>query len=210
MKNEKIAKVGDKIRIVNPVCTEGKYRYGDVFEVGYVYANGCDVITKTPEPCFVYHSEYELVDDSVIDVAKEIDWQVGQVVWDVRNGRGVVEGVNDGDDYPVHVVFELKDSCGRIVTDTYTIDGRYVKTQKARSLFFSEPVVTAELYPPKKPFTPTLKSGEKVVIDTGDRSFIATIEEEKEDEVLIDRQVSGIRYPKNCIKIYKLGEEVKL
>lgn len=65
MKKEKIAKVGDKIRIVNPVCTEGKYRYGDVFEVGYVYANGCDVITKTPEPCFVYHFEYELVDDSL-------------------------------------------------------------------------------------------------------------------------------------------------
>lgn len=140
----------------------------------------------------------------------EIDWQVGQIVWDLRNGRGVIEGVNDGDDYPVHVVFDLKDCYGGTITDTYTIDGKYVKTQKARSLFFSEPVVTAELYPPNKPFTPTLNKGDKVVIDTGDRSFIATIKEEKEDEVLIEGQVSGIRYPKNCIKIYKLGEEVKL
>lgn len=100
MENEKIAKVGDKVRIVNPVCTEGKYGYGDVFEVCRVYTNGCDVITKTPEPCFAYHFEYELVDDSLVDVAKEIDWQgsqinwqVGQEVWCAIYGKGVVEAV---------------------------------------------------------------------------------------------------------------------
>lgn len=70
--------------------------------------------------------------------------------------------------------------------------------------------IEGDKYPPKKPFTPTLKKGDKVVIDTGDRAFVATIKEEKEDEVLIEQQVSGIRYPKNCIKIYKLREEVKL
>lgn len=199
MKNEKIAKVGDKVRIVNPVCTEGKYRYGDVFEVGYVYANGCDVITKTPEPCFVYHFEYELVDGSVV----EIDWQVGQEVWCAIYWKGVVEAVLEK-----HNELEV-----RINGEIYLYDLKGCPFgSKVRTLFFSEPVVKidGDKYPPKKPFTPTLKKGDKVVIDTGDRSFIATIKEEKEDEVLIERQVSGIRYPKNCIKIYKLGEEVKL
>lgn len=203
MKNEKIAKVGDKVRIVNPICTEGKYRYGDVFEVGYVYTNGCDVIVKNSEPCFVYHSEYELVDDSVIDVAKEIDWQVGQEVWCAIYGKGVIDAVLGRDNG-----IEVRINGDRYV---YTTSGAPFGS-KVRTLFFSEPIVKIEgdKYPPKKPFTPTLKEGDKVVIDTGDRSFIATIKEEKEDEVLIERQVSGIRYPKNCIKIYKLGEEVKL
>ena len=135
---------------------------------------------------------------------KDIPWEVGQEVWDVVLGKGKVSRVLEKQRmYPVRVIF-----CNDLV-ESYDLHGK--KSDKCnRSLFFSEPVITAERFPQKKPFTPTLKNGEKVVLDTGDRSFIATIKEEKEDEVLIERQVSGIRYPKNCIKIYKLGEEVKL
>ena len=143
--------------------------------------------------------------------AKEIDWQVGQVVWDVRNGRGVITRVSEGDDYPIHVVFDLKDVYGDIITDTYTIDGRYVKTQKARSLFFSEPVITAELYPPKKPFVPTLKKGQMVVIkgkNCFENGCLRYVHLEQEDRIYTEEDSYFLK--DDIAAIYCVGEELKL
>lgn len=212
MKKEKIAKVGDKIRIVNPVCTGGKYRYGDVFEVGYVYANGRDVITKTTESCFVYHLEYELVDDSVVDVAKEIDWQgsqinwqVGQEVWCAIYGKGVVEAVLEKRN-------ELE---VRINGEVYLYDLKGCPFgSKVRTLFFSEPIVKIEgdKYPPKKPFTPTLKEGEGVLLLVSEARYPKFVTILKEGETAISYLENGQeqRSYKQGIKIKRIGEEVKL
>ena len=174
-------------------CEEGDYLVYVLWEVD-------------DKPAMEFVKGLEFVEESE-NTQVEIDWQVGQVVWDVRNGRGVITRVNVGDEYPVHVVFDLKDVYGGIITDTYTIDGRYVKTQKARSLFFSEPVVTAELYPPKKPFTPTLKKGDTVVAKRKDgrNTVVFYVVDEYKDVV----KSSGAAYSKSDWVFYKLGEEVK-
>lgn len=137
----------------------------------------------------------------------QIDWQVGQVVWDVRNGRGVVKEVNNGENYPIYVEFDMTDHFGNTNSDTYTLDGRHVETQKVRSLFFSEPVITAELYPPKKPFTPTLKKGDTVVAKRKDGRNTVVFYVVTESEDIISS--SGATYKKSEWVFYKLGEEVK-
>lgn len=201
MKNEKIAKVGDKVRIVNPVCTEAKYGYGygDVFEVFRVYTNGCDVITKTPEPCFVYHFEYELVDGSVV----EIDWQVGQEVWCAIYGKCVIEAIFQ----------KRKELEVRISDEIYLYDLKGCPFgSKVRTLFFSEPVVKieGEEYPPKKPFTPTLKEDDEVVVKTNCvEDGLYTVKEETEHHISF-KERALIIHKSNIEGIYKLGEEVKL
>lgn len=138
---------------------------------------------------------------------KPIKWEVGQVVWDVRNGRGVVKEISDDEHYPICVVFDLTDHYGDTISDSYTLDGRYVETQKVRSLFFSEPVITAELFPPKKPFTPTFKKGDTVVAKRkdGQNTVVFYVVTESEDII----SSSGATYKKSEWAFYKLGEEVK-
>ena len=83
-----------------------------------------------------------------------IEWEVGQVVWDTAFGEGEVVSVEeDYTEYPVKVRFK-NDS-----VEGYTKEGKISKDCK-RSLFFSEPTVTAELFPPKKPFKSMLKVGD--------------------------------------------------
>ena len=136
-------------------------------------------------------------------------FEVGQVVWDVRNGRGVVKEVNESLVCPVHVVFDLTYACGDPINDTYTIDGRYAETHKNRSLFFSEPVITAELFPPKKPFVPTLKEGDKVLVcEEGAPPAIVKVFKETEDRVYTG--IGHGYYRKEDIdSIHVLGEEIK-
>lgn len=140
----------------------------------------------------------------------QIDWQVGQVVWDVRNGRGIVKEVRDDEYYPIYVVFDLTDCYGDAVSDTYTLDGRYVETQKNRSLFFSEPVVTAELFPTKKPFVPTLKKGDKVVLTDSVADYVAEVVREEENHIYYKTEDGVVTFvDKNLVKVFKLWEEIK-
>lgn len=130
---------------------------------------------------------------------RQIDWQVGQVVWDVVYGKGVVDEVSGGYVRPIEVQFIDG-------VRTYTVDGKPDK-ELARTLFFSEPVITAELYPPKKPFTPTFKKGDTVVVKKGDTTQVLIVSEETE------RQLKGSRgevWDKDPdVHFYKIGEEVK-
>ena len=71
-------------------------------------------------------------------------FEVGQEVWDTVLGKGEVTRVDESFYYPIGVVFDDGD------TADYTLCGE-MHEQTKRSLFFSEPVVTAELFPPKKP-----------------------------------------------------------
>lgn len=156
-------------------------------------------------------SHLSKIEESSQEISHEdgqIDWEVGQVVWDVRNGRGIVKSTEYEGGYPIFVEFDLKDFDGENVTDCYTLDGRYAKMQTLRSLFFSEPVITAELFPPKKPFVPTLKEGDEVLIEgpRGGQIFRREVKEETEDKVIC--KYAG-EFEKIGYKFTKLGEEIK-
>ena len=72
-------------------------------------------------------------------------FEVGQEVWDTVLGKGSVWGISTGFAlYPVRVKFDNG------LTESYNFQGKCAEKNK-RSLFFSEPTVTAELFPPKKP-----------------------------------------------------------
>ena len=72
-------------------------------------------------------------------------FEVGQEVWDTVLGKGSVWGISMTSAlYPVRVKFDNG------LTESYNFQGKCAEKNK-RSLFFSEPTVTAELFPPKKP-----------------------------------------------------------
>ena len=131
----------------------------------------------------------------------QINWEVGQTVWDTVHGKGEVDRVGASIHYPVGVVFDNGD------TVDYTLCGE-VHEQAKRSLFFSEPVITAELYPPKKPFTPKLKFDDKLMVinSHGKVECYGYVEQEFEDSVAMR---TGEVYEKVYYNFFKLGEEIK-
>ena len=130
---------------------------------------------------------------------QEIDWQVGQEVWCLVFGKGVVSEVGMGyTTYPVKVDFEND-------TIHYTLGGK-LYFDRHRTLFFSEPKIEAEKFPPKKPFTPTLKKGDVVVVDWVDTIQVLILEEETERQV---KGTCGQVWDKDPdVHFYKLGEEI--
>lgn len=136
---------------------------------------------------------------------KEIVWEVGQKVFCLLYGEGVVHSVDDSrNHYPIEVEYED-------TFNNYTRDGKLFDGHKNRSLFFSDPKVTAECFPPKKPFEPTLKHGDKVLIEFQDGGWlVTTIAAEDEEEVYFLNQVSGTHYFKDGLRFYKIGEEIEV
>lgn len=133
---------------------------------------------------------------------KPIPWEVGQVVWDVVYGKGVVSGVKE-DTFPVKVVF---DDGGH---ESYTLQGSFYEAGP-RSLFFSEPKIEAELFPPKKPFVTTLKSGDKIVLHDITTDYIAEVVREEEHHIYYKAEDGVVTFvAKRDVKVYKLGEEIK-
>lgn len=206
-------KIGDKVKFKKSSLTTGMIdaKEDDVFTISQFSEEhwGCVVkLFGVYGAVSVSHLEHVKEETLNSTEEQEIKWEVGQEVWDVRNGRGIVKSTEYEGGYPIFVEFDLKEFGGENVADCYTLDGRYAKTQTLRSLFFSEPKIEAEKFPPKKPFVPTLKQGDKVVMKLDDRICIVTIEKEGEDEIFIEQQVSGFRYMKKYIKVYKFGEEI--
>ena len=71
-------------------------------------------------------------------------FEVGQEVWDTVLGKGSVWGISMTSAlYPVRVKFDNG------LIESYNFQGKCAEKNK-RSLFFSEPTVTAELFPPKQ------------------------------------------------------------
>ena len=133
---------------------------------------------------------------------QEIKWEVGQEVWDVRYGKGIVDTLLAIPcQYPIGVVFADGG------TASYTSKGLNRCTDVYRSLFFSEPKIEAELFPPKKPFTPTLKRGDTVVVEWAGTVQVLTLSEETERQV---RGTCGQVWDKDPdVHFYKLSEEIK-
>lgn len=158
------------------------------------------------ETYYIFDDEYELVDTQKNLYGEVIQWQVGQEVWCISRGKGVVCEIYKESEYSVLVDFG--DEADR---DSFTKEGRRYKHDKNRSLYFSEPKIIAETMPPEKPFTPTLKSGELVVavnqIDGGQEAFIVTME--SKDGVICTTNAGELKYLKSHWNFYKVSEQVK-
>lgn len=137
----------------------------------------------------------------------QIDWQVGQVVWDIMHGKGEVVSIasEHGTIYPVEVYFDKSSDEGV----WFTLDGKCYEDCN-RTLFFSEPKIIAETKPPKKPFVPTLKKGTDVLIKSkyAAEPTVWVIDAEIEDRIYTS---NGERfYMKQDIEYVRiLGEQVK-
>lgn len=78
------------------------------------------------------------------------NFKVGQTVYCVLFGEGVVEEIVDGATFPVYVNFG-----GQNTSRSYTEDGKY-QTNYNRTLFFTKPEVQGATEPV---FEPQLKGG---------------------------------------------------
>lgn len=133
-------------------------------------------------------------------------FEVGQEVWDTVLGKGSVWGISMTSAlYPVLVKFDNG------LTESYDFQGKWAEKNK-RSLFFSEPTVTAELFPPKKPSKSVLKAGDLIAIKDEHCSDVVIVSflEEGEERIYyayIDGQ-RGYLHKEN-VTVYPLGEEIK-
>ena len=133
-------------------------------------------------------------------------FEVGQEVWDTVLGKGSVWGISMTSAlYPVRVKFDNG------VIESYNFQGKCAEKNK-RSLFFSEPTVTAELFPPKKPSKSVLKVGDLIAIKDEHSSDVVIVSflEEGKDRIYyayIDGQ-RGYLHKEN-VTVYPLGEEIK-
>ena len=133
-------------------------------------------------------------------------FEVGQEVWDTVLGKGSVWGISMTSAlYPVRVKFDNG------VIESYNFQGKCAEKNK-RSLFFSEPTVTAELFPPKKPSKSVLKAGDLIAIKDehcSDVEIVSFLEESKDRiyYAYIDGQ-RGYLHKEN-VTVYPLGEEIK-
>lgn len=133
-------------------------------------------------------------------------FEVGQEVWDTVLGKGSVWGISMTSAlYPVRVKFDNG------LTESYNFQGKCAEKNK-RSLFFSEPTVTAELFPPKKPSKSMLKVGDLIAIKDEHCSDAVIVSFLKEDEERIyytyDDGQRGYLHKEN-VTVYPLGEEIK-
>ena len=139
-------------------------------------------------------------------MSEEIKWEVGQEVWDIILGKGEVVAVEDDNytDFPVIVRFE---NDGR--EESYTKEGKLFYCQ--RTLFFSEPVITAELSPPKKKFKPVLEHGQTVVImdEMTGKAALALVIDETEFSVRYLHYGCIHVADKKMFVFYSVGEEIK-
>ena len=132
-------------------------------------------------------------------------FEVGQEVWDTVFGKGSVWGIRNNALYPVRVKFDNG------LTESYNFQGKCAEKNK-RSLFFSEPVVTAELFPPKKPFKSVLKVGDSITIKDKHCSDAVIVSFLKEDEERIYYAYNDGQKDysfKENVSVYPLGEEIK-
>ena len=77
-----------------------------------------------------------------MNAKKEVGFKVGQTVWCVLLGEGKIADIDNDCVHPVCVEFDNgKEAC-------YTLGGKYSK-EFNRTLFFSEPKIEAQEFPPK-------------------------------------------------------------
>lgn len=206
-------KIGDRVKFKKSSIDSGMIdaTEDDVFNISHVVPSSKDVWIEghlgwwsTEHIEHVKEGAMTNTDDAMNNTEEqEIKWEVGQEVFCLLRGKGVVTRVGaEGNPYPVEVDFEE-------TFDRYTLDGKIFDEYGGRVLFFSQPVVTAELFPPKKPFEPILLEGDTVVVKrkTLTETSALTVVYEEEDAVWFLEDPDG--YLKTAWDFYKLGEEIK-
>lgn len=196
-------KVGDKVKFKKSSIDTGMIdaTEDDVFTI--LYVEKCYVMLKE-QGSWWNVGHFEHVKEGIMNNTEEqeIKWEVGQEVWCLIFGKGVVHSIDTIEaDYPVGAEFS-----GEI--RFYTKDGKYYDDHH-RTLFFSEPKIEAEKFPPKKPFVPVFKKGDRVVVTNiyNGYQWIDIVEEENEDCVTTEKESAWL--VKSAHKFYKIGEEIK-
>lgn len=137
----------------------------------------------------------------------QIDWRVGQEVFCLLRGKGVVHQIHNTGIYwsegievhfPIHGVIR------------YKFDGT-IGSGLNRSLFFSEPKIEAEKFPPKKPFVPKLKKGDVILVKVKDELYgegtVRTVHSETDDRIYISEKHHYF-LKKDILSIRILSEEI--
>lgn len=202
-------KAGDRVKFMESSLASGMIdaKEDDVFTVKESYKR----VVTLEELQGCYHvTHFEHVKEEVMNNTEEkeikwegsqIDWQVGQGVFCLLRGKGVIANTSYGGDYPIEVEFE-KDF------EYYTNDGKLFDYHKNRTLFFSEPKIIAEKFPPKKPFVPKLKKGDIIIYrERGSScSHVGVVDYEDHDSVTLED--SDVSMYKHAFEFHKLGEEI--
>lgn len=133
---------------------------------------------------------------------QEIKWQVGQEVFCLLRGKGVVHEIHNTGLYWSEGVDVYFTNHGVI---RFKFNGS-IGDRFNRSLFFSEPKIEAEKFPPKKLFVPAFQKGDVVAVKWADTVQILILEQETEQQV---KGNCGQVWDKDLdVHFYKLGEEI--
>lgn len=198
MNNTKF-KSGDKVVFCKSSLESGMIdaKEYDVFEIMSVFGDYVQVFIGEYLERF-NQNHFEHVKEETMNTNEQqiINWEVGQEVFCLLRGKGVVSAVSPR-------AIDVQYSHG---VNVYDVEGKPALGSSLRTLFFSEPKIEAEKFPPKKPFVPTLKKGDTVVVNTYLGSICHKVNEETETHL----DCNGQRYAKQkIISIFKLGEEIK-
>jgi hypothetical protein len=131
---------------------------------------------------------------------KASEFQVGDVVWDVIYGKGVVTDVADSNDYPIEVTFRDKEN----EWESFTADGKRYFSYP-RTLFFSEPKIEGAVV---RPFTPTLEGKTVVIYSSGfPEGVLRVVKKETEDKVYFGDDGGDFHHKSAISEIREVGSE---
>ena len=201
-------KVGDKVKFKKSSINSGMIdaTEDDVFKVVSVHEEHWGTLVKlegiisTVNITHLEHVKEEIMNNTE---EREIKWEIGQEVFCLLRGKGVVHQIYNTGVYWSEGVDVYFGDHGVI---RFKFDGT-IGTGFNRSLFFSEPKIEAEKFPPKKPFVPVFKQGETVVAKKKDGKNTVVFYVDKETEISVES--TGCGYPKTLYNFYKISEEVK-
>ena len=136
--------------------------------------------------------------ESAVQVQNEVkqdEFRVGDVVWCLLYGKGVIKSVDDQDnsEFPILVAFESGEEF------TYKPTGEFNYKSK-RILFFSEPKIEASV---TRPFVPTLVGKRVAVRQKGCHTVMLNITFETPD--IFGDDEGG--FDKSLVEVYEVSSE---
>ena len=100
-----------------------------------------------------HHSHFKLREKK----KSEVVFHVGQKVWDVVRGEGVVTYIEEDEEYPVYVEFDGEE-------ESYTTEGKYRKDHEFPSLYAYKPKIVKAGGNEDTPFIPVFEDGDLVQV----------------------------------------------
>jgi hypothetical protein len=133
---------------------------------------------------------------------REVEFRVGDKVWDVRHGNGIIEYIKDGRLCLVGV--EFQDGSGL----TYTLDGKVSSLDKRRSLFHGHDLTVNEKLPVRGTKLEDMKVGE-MWVDLHGFEFI-TLRFYNDKVIAYNRQYELVfSLDENEIRDWKLVKDIE-